>query len=466
MAGYQVGDTILKVDEIQELTAGAGLTLPEVSITVPNTGNVVGLAVTGNDTTNNPDTVTITTTTTGNSLTVDQNGSVGVDIRYDGAIHVENTGSTGIGVGVYSDIDGTASAPLLSVLADNIAFDQNVTSFITDGTLYAGFYQARSVSGGRVLQIDQDVADTASPCVLIDDENTNGAWGSLTIQSKRIALNIDKQEGTADAVKINVDSNAIGLNIDKDVTDENATLGCIDINQTSVVTDAATYTKSGRIARITSAVTETSGAITDTAVILELIQSHADATGDVIKISNAGTSNGITVDANGNVGTSVAGDGAIHIENTGNTGIGLGVYSNIGATADVELVSFKVDNAAFDHEVVEVFNDGAGIAVLVDQNGAESALKIDHDDTGANPSQYIDRDGDNAADIYALKIDCDNGGAGLPGAIDVSSFAQDEPILKVVADTVNTEGTLTGQFPVDMGGTVYYVPLYTTGTTV
>jgi len=465
MAGYQVGDTILKVDEIQELTAGAGLTLPEVSITVPNTGNVVGLAVTGNDTTNNPDTVTITTTTTGNSISIDANGNVGTSVTTDGAVHIENTGNTGIGVGVYSDIDGTASAPLLSVLADNIAFDQKLTSFVTDGTDYAAYYQCRSVSGGRAVNIDQDATNEAVPTFFIDDENTNATWGTLAINTKRVGISISKEEGTTNAINENIDSDALALNIDKDVTDENATLGSIDINQTSVVTDSATYTKSGRIVRITSAVTETLGTITDSAIILELVQSHADATGDVIKISNAGTSNGITVDANGNVGTSVAGDGAIHIENTGNTGIGLGVYSNIGGTAAAELVSFKVDNSAFDKTLMVLTNDGLGKGLVINQGGTDTGLDINCSSTGANPTQYIDRDGDNAADIYAIKIDCDNAGAGLPGGIDMSSFANDEPLVKVASDTVNTEGTLTGQFPVDMGGTVYYVYLYTTGTT-
>ncbi|MFA5350289.1 MAG: hypothetical protein WC357_03025 [Candidatus Omnitrophota bacterium] len=53
---------------------------------------------------------------------------------------------------------------------------------------------------------------------------------------------------------------------------------------------------------------------------------------------------------------------------------------------------------------------------------------------------------------------------GLACGIDMSSFSVDEPLLKVVADAITNPGTLTGQVAIDVGGTTYYIPYYTTGS--
>lgn len=76
----------------------------------------------------------------------------------------------------------------------------------------------------------------------------------------------------------------------------------------------------------------------------------------------------------------------------------------------------------------------------------------------------IDVDADSATRAYGLQIAVDNAGTnGLVCGIDFSGFAKDEPIFSVVADTNATAGTLSAQFPVLMGSTVYYVNLYTQG---
>lgn len=254
-----------------------------------------------------------------------------------------------------------------------------------------------------------------------------------------------------------------------------------------------------------------------------------------LDLVNATTDNSISVDQNGNVGTNVATDGAIHIENTGNTGIGLGVYSNIGATASAPLVSIKADNTAFDQDVVSIVNDGAGtglyieqngvlgssqrafeiqlnsimddgtkfgfylytnqihtsstaalfkivndnasatnrcfqlqqdasnIALYLDMNGNERAVLIDHDDTGTQYSLVIDRDGNNAAQIWAMQINCDNAGAGTPGGIDFGGFSTGEEVFKFVADATDPTGgggAATGRIAVEVGGATVYLPYY------
>ena len=192
-----------------------------------------------------------------------------------------------------------------------------------------------------------------------------------------------------------------------------------------------------------------------------------------VTITNDSTENTISIDQNGNVGTDVVTDGALHVENTDNTGIGLAVYSNLGATADAPLVHIKADNAAFDQECLKIEQDGVqtvlritaasttrgnsqhaviiddnggssasaalyiddenpntnwatfylqserlsgGRAVTIDMNGAGNAIYIDHDDNGSNASIEIDRDGNNASDIIGITIDLQNAGAGAAQA--------------------------------------------------
>jgi hypothetical protein len=102
-----------------------------------------------------------------------------------------------------------------------------------------------------------------------------------------------------------------------------------------------------------------------------------------LTLTNATTDNTISIDQNGNVCTDVATDGAIHIENTGNTGIGLGVYTNIGATASAALVIIKADNVAFDQGLVELVNEGEGVGLFINNDGQGKGLYIDAESTSA-----------------------------------------------------------------------------------
>lgn len=110
------------------------------------------------------DALTLTNTTTDNTISVDQNGNVGTDVSTDGAIHIENTGNTGIGFGVYSNIGATAEAPLVSIQAANAAFDQNVV-FIKNDSASNGLQIHQSAvlgSNKSALHIYSDAAQNAS----------------------------------------------------------------------------------------------------------------------------------------------------------------------------------------------------------------------------------------------------------------------------------------------------------------
>lgn len=103
-----------------------------------------------------------------------------------------------------------------------------------------------------------------------------------------------------------------------------------------------------------------------------------------------------------------------------------------------------------------IINAGTGNGLFIDQNANGLALNIDKDCTV------------NDTRTWAAAIASDNAGTGtaLGCGIDMSSFAVDEPLFKVVADAGNTPGTLTGQIAIDVAGTTYYVYYYTTSTVV
>lgn len=48
--------------------------------------------------------------------------------------------------------------------------------------------------------------------------------------------------------------------------------------------------------------------------------------------------------------------------------------------------------------------------------------------------------------------------------LDFSNESADEAVFKFPADAVSSAGTLSHQVPVDVGGTVYYLYLYTHGS--
>lgn len=76
----------------------------------------------------------------------------------------------------------------------------------------------------------------------------------------------------------------------------------------------------------------------------------------------------------------------------------------------------------------------------------------------------VDKDSNDAGDVYAVKIESDNAGAGAAGGVDLSSMSVDEPNAKFVADAIATEGAVSHQIAIDIGGTTFYLVAYTHGS--
>ncbi len=87
-----------------------------------------------------------------------------------------------------------------------------------------------------------------------------------------------------------------------------------------------------------------------------------------LNIESSVDANVVNIIVNGNVGNSETSDGAIFIENTGNNGFGLNVYSNRGAS-NAPLVNIRTDDGGFDQYVLNIRNDGISSALHVIQAG-------------------------------------------------------------------------------------------------
>ncbi|MCK4892044.1 MAG: right-handed parallel beta-helix repeat-containing protein, partial [Candidatus Pacebacteria bacterium] len=108
---------------------------------------------------------------------------------------------------------------------------------------------------------------------------------------------------------------------------------------------------------------------------LEITYGSGGGTGVALNLTQSGTGNSLSIDQNGNVGTTITTDGALFVENTGNTGIGLNTYTNIGATSDAGLAYFIADNTGFDQTVLTIQQDGTG-DILNILDGTVSVFKI------------------------------------------------------------------------------------------
>jgi hypothetical protein len=92
-----------------------------------------------------------------------------------------------------------------------------------------------------------------------------------------------------------------------------------------------------------------------------------------MQIINSGTHEGIFIDQNG----ATANEGALSIENTGNSGTAIRVYSNQGAGQTDALISFVATSNDFDQEVIEINNDGTGPSIAFQQEQDVEVIDFD-----------------------------------------------------------------------------------------
>ena len=121
-----------------------------------------------------------------------------------------------------------------------------------------------------------------------------------------------------------------------------------------------------------------------TSGLVSIAVSDLSASGHLLHMDQNGTGTSIFVDQDGSSGTTLSGadGGAVHIANTNNANSAFTIYTNEGATAASGLAHWKIDNTAFDQDMLILENDstdGGSSALFINGGGGAPAIDVDTD---------------------------------------------------------------------------------------
>ncbi len=182
--------------DLKKITAGSNVTIATTSdaITISSTGGSSGwtdngsyLTTTGNEFIDVPYVVATSTTATSTFANTIRIGTTNTNqnllsvvspsgkdysssVSTGGVINLTTTNSTGAGLVIYNNQGATASGRLLSITADNTAFDQQALYVDQDGTSGAGVFNCDSTTG--------NVLECVTVTSLKTDKTTLGINGS------------------------------------------------------------------------------------------------------------------------------------------------------------------------------------------------------------------------------------------------------------------------------------------------
>jgi len=174
------------------------------SITVISGGNKTALAITQNDTINNPEAVSITNTGTNQALQINQNANTSNSTSVGGAVNINNSNNTGAGLVVYSS-QAAALGHLISSRVDNPAFDQSAIYATSNGTSHTGNFQYTGT-------------DNASAALAVVSSNSN--FTAFEVTGQETGHGTIKASNFYDGVHDN--SNAAVLSLDRTGTGTHA----------------------------------------------------------------------------------------------------------------------------------------------------------------------------------------------------------------------------------------------------
>lgn len=346
-----------------------------LSVTIADTDNQT-LTITQNDTTNNP-----------NALNV-------VNTAISTALDVSTTNASGA---------SPLTKPLVSFRATNATYDQWLMELNNTGTK-------------TVLDIQQETAldfHENGLSVVSNVDQTTIDQGFVILWQKG-ATSTDEvlevvNDGLGETVLVNTNNDAIGMKLIKDFGDVNQTKNNIISDWDARVTDAGTYTASGANVFIRNKVTETSGTITDSRIVLDVRQEHTDATGDAAYIEHRGTGNNtlslfsnngarglyINQDANSEsiyIDSEASSDAALFISGQNTSGSTFYILDEAvhGTGSTGSLMRLQMNNASSTAPVLRL-----------DQNGNGESINIDSEATTAN-NIYVSSQNTSDSSLYVL----------------------------------------------------------------
>lgn len=216
-----------------------------ISITVPDGQNTTGIAITQNDTTNNPNTMVITNAGNGYALSIDNNGT---------------------GTSLYIDAEAT-SEPIVNIVADVLTSGNVIRAYSNS----AGFTSAYGA----------------------------GYFAVANASASGVGVRIDNA-GTGNGLFIDQNGNGTAINIDSESTSSSV----VNID-TVCTTNILRITPAGVIGSGYSAINiYTNSALTAGGNLLELYSDNGSSTDNIQRIFNDGSGIGLFIDSN-NIGDSI-----------------------------------------------------------------------------------------------------------------------------------------------------------------
>lgn len=207
-----------EIEETGSVT-GAALLASTQTFTAGNTftigsgGNAVALAVNQDDTTNNPQAVTIANTGTGVSLQVTPTGNTAASYSVGGAINLNNTSNTGSGMVLYTNHGSGTTGRLFYVSNDNAAHDREIAYIQSASNTNTALAIASHVNGQGTVKITH-IADTGSAAdanssgISIDLQGSSGS--SMTTAAQGIFITSTTGGTTGPLMQLKNDLTAFG----------------------------------------------------------------------------------------------------------------------------------------------------------------------------------------------------------------------------------------------------------------
>lgn len=312
------------------------------------------------DTSSTGDVLNIASYGTGSGIMIDAIGNTASTVPSSASkagLSIYNSTNTGMGLSMYSNLDGTANAPLAYFYTDNVAFDQDTLTVRTASNNVLGdaiFIDHDGNTGGKALYIDSEA--TTSTIISVDaSAMTTGTALSMTL-------------GTTLTSGKAIDITHQGI-ITTTQNISNAQL--YSIRNLTMNSGADTLTISGPMGYFYSDATITSGTVVDSSNLIDITQAYESSIGNGIQVRTYGQGSGVLVDVRGDSSASIkpsaTSEAGIMIAQLGsatNYGMGLGIYTDTGAAASAPLVYLFNDNIAFDQEIMTIENDSTSNAGL------------------------------------------------------------------------------------------------------
>ena len=360
---------------------------------------------------------------TGNGLTIDQNGN-GIALHIDSeattekAILIEspkqlatpvfeitsgvertgtdgnsmfklaNVSATSTGDVFYVENDGSGDAVKINQDGDGIALNIDSEATTADAVYIAGVNTDSDV----VKIVSEGVLSSNASALLIYTANANTGSGQALVDIRQ-----QNASATKPIMYIDQNGNATAIIIDT----ESTTTHGVEVAADALTTASALYVHADSALLSTSSngliYFQQANATADG----HLARFRNEGTGYCLFLDNNGDSIALNIDSEATTNTSYAlnvftGQGAYaayigthasdyYIKKTHTSGDGSNYFYRDIASADTAgpIMTVRNDNAGDDQPNIKIINDGAGIGLLIDQNGNNFAIDIDSEATTA-----------------------------------------------------------------------------------